>query len=101
MSILFGEVREVGGRDLQRVEDGTGGAAVDLGALEGADHLHEGELEGGGILDEGDEARVGKGVFDEVMKAAEGVFLERGLGAGLVVEADVLAARGGVGLFVV
>jgi hypothetical protein len=97
---FFAEVREVGGGDLEGVEDGAGDGTRHLSALQRLDDLHEGELEGGGVLDEGDEARVGKRVFDgEVVEAAEVSAFEGGLGAGLLVKTDVGAARGLFGFF--
>ena len=94
---FFAESRKVGGGDLKGVEDGAGGAALHLAELEGIDDLHDCELEGGGVLDEGDESRVEKRALDEVVEAAEDLVLEGRLGAALVVEADVRAARGCVG----
>jgi hypothetical protein len=96
VSDLLAEVFQVLRGNLEGVEDGAGGGTVHLAELKGMNHLHEGELEGGGVLDEGD-LLDGERVIDEFVKAAEDVVAQGGLGTGLVVETDVLAARGGVG----
>src|SRR5690242_4878407 len=87
---------EVGGGDLKGVEDGAGVRARNLAALERMDHLHESELKTGGVLDERN-VWSRQGTIEQVVKTAERAVLESGLGAGLVVETDVGAARSGVG----
>src|SRR5689334_7808548 len=86
----------VGGGDLKGVEDGAGVRARNLAALERMDYLHEGELKIGGVLDVRN-AWSRQGSIEQVVKTSDSSDLGSGLGAGLVVETDVGAARSGVG----
>lgn len=88
------EAFHVGGGDLQAVEHDGGAAEVDLVVLESAEDLHDGELDGGGIFEEGEGVVLAGGGLVEVAVEASAA---GGRVAGLAVEAGVLAARGLVG----
>ena len=77
---MFGEV---GGGDLEAVEEHAGTFEVDVGEGEAAEDVVEGDLDGGAVVDAGhEEAAV---VAGEARLAAGGV----------VVVAEVLSAEGG------
>lgn len=88
------EALHVHGGDLQGVEHEGGGLVVERAGLDAADDVHEGELDGGGVLDEGEPAAGGEGADVE---AAERLALERRGAAAGAVELDVGAAAGGLG----
>jgi hypothetical protein len=80
---LGGVAREIGGGDLEAVEEDAAAFVVDVSAGEAAEDFEEGELDGGAVVD----ARHGEGA---------GAAGDGGLAAGTaVVVAEMLAAQGG------
>jgi hypothetical protein len=81
-----GLFREVGGGDLEGVEDEAGAAGIDGVGGDAGDDVVEGDLDGGAVLDEGDGDGFEAGVAGGRLVAAAV--------AGVVVEAEGLAAEG-------
>lgn len=81
---LFGEAPEVGGGDLQSVEHGRGGFALERAVGKGAQHLVNGELEGVGVLDKGHHVRLGRAADVEVEVAVREVAQGGSLAGGAV-----------------
>jgi hypothetical protein len=93
---LVGHALEVGAHDLHGVEDGGGRLLLER-AMENALHdLVEGDLEREAVFDFGEG---GTSVAEAEVEAAVVAVVQGGLGAALVVEADVFAAGRFVGRF--
>ena len=89
---LLAQALEIGGGDLQGVEEQRGFLVGEEVVGESAHDAVEGELKAGGVLDDGeDEFAAARG--DGLVEAAEVASAESGLAAGLAGEQRVAAAR--------
>ena len=97
-------VAEIEGRGLQSVEHEAGGFGVELATEREAHDLHESDLDGVGVLEDGEVERgtsaAGAGGVDDdalivplLMKVAEALVAQGGRSALRAVGLDVLAAR--------
>ena len=93
-------VREVGGGDLETVEEEAGAFGVDVVGGEAAEDLADGELDGGAVLGQGEvkggaagsaSLRPGDGAAGAVVEVAEGVVAEGRAAAAAAVGVDVAA----------
>ncbi|MBZ5509808.1 MAG: hypothetical protein LAN70_01430 [Acidobacteriia bacterium] len=89
---LFAQALEIGGGDLQGVEEQRGFLVGEEVVGESAHDAVEGELKAGGVLDDGEDEFAADG-GDGLVEAAEVASTESGLAAGLAGEQRVAAAR--------
>jgi hypothetical protein len=95
----FGASLEVGGGDLDGVEEDSGAAAVELVHGDAAGYLCDGKLDGGAVLEAGkveggvgrDELGAGRGAAGGVMEVAEVLVAQRGRAAAVAGGVDVAA----------
>jgi hypothetical protein len=86
---LGADLFDVGGGDLESVEEQAGLLGVDLVVHDGPHDLHQGELDGVAVLEEGD---VGLVTLADTVVEVEEVFASEGRGAAAdSVEFDVVA----------
>ncbi len=98
---LLARLREVGGGDLERIEEEAGAARVNVVGGDAAEDLADGELDGGAVLGQGEiEGGVAgapalglcDGLAGGVVEVAEGLATEAGRAAAAAVGVDVAAA---------
>jgi hypothetical protein len=89
---LLAQALEIGGGNLQGVEQQSGFLVGEEVVGESAHDAVEGELKAGGVLDDGEDEFAAAG-GDGLVEAAEVASAERGLAAGLAGEQGVATAR--------
>jgi hypothetical protein len=98
-----GDASEVGGGDLESVEEAVGTPEVEVAGGDAAEYLEEGDLDGGALIDagHGEEAGAaadGHGRAGGSMVVAEVKSAERGRGAAMAIGEDMAAEVAAAGI---